>query len=314
MHETDYLNLDGRLLRVFDLVYETGSVSDAARRLGVNQSSVSHALERLRRIVGDPLFVRAGRGIAPTTRADALAGLARAILAEMERFAEGEAYDPQKDQRPFTIAANDYEVETVLRPLLSALRADAPMAPLHIVRVYSKSEWAKPLRNKELDLVLAPVLESDEADLAQQTLFQDRHMCFFDPMERSAPETLDAYCAAPHAVMSPGRFRSTEIDRRLEEMGRRRTVVLAAPSFSMLAALIKGTNIVAAMPSRLTSTLFAGFSCSPPPFQTAAFNIAQIWHIRNSASLRHRWLRDRIRACAVASAPSNKSVAQSRQL
>lgn len=297
MHETDYLGLDGRLLRVFIVVHETGSVSRAAENLGVNQSSISHALERLRRLVGDPLFVRSGRGIIPTARADALLAPARALLAGLEQFVEAESYDPLQDKGTFVIAANDYEVETILRPLLAALQDEAPNAAMQIFRAFGRADWAALLRGSEADLVLAPTLGSDESDLIQQTLFADRHLCFFDPKQRTAPKSLDDYCLARHAVMLPGRMDATEVDRTLRSLGRERRTVVAAPSFAMLATLIADTDIVATMPARLGDTLFSSFDSVAPPVETARFSIAQIWHSRNNASPRHRWLREQVRRC-----------------
>ena len=297
MYKNDYLTLDGHLLRLFVLVHETGSVSRAAENLGINQSSVSHALERLRRIVGDPLFVRSGRGIAPTVRADALLDQARSLLAGLEQFTESESYDPSVDQNALVIAANDYEVETIVRPLLRVLQQDAPRVTLHVLRAYGRGEWAALLRDKGADLVLAPTLQGNESDLVQQTLLEDRHICFFDPKLRTPPDNLDAYCAAPHAVMLPGRFQLTEVDRLLQAEGRKRHIAVAAPSFATLATLISGTDIVATMPSRLGDTIFAGFESVAPPVDTAPFSIAQIWHTRNSASPRHRWLREKVRRC-----------------
>ncbi len=295
MHKTDYLSLDGSLLRLFVLIYDLGSVSRAAEHLSINQSSASHGLERLRRITGDPLFVRSGRGITPTARADALLDSARMLLRELEQFTEPGTYNPQEDQGIFTVAANDYEAEIALQPLMKMLRKFAPGVTLRVTRAYSTQDWAALLRNNETDLVLAPTLQSGEADLVQQTLFSDRHACFFDPGHAEAPETLDAYCAASHAVMLSGQLKPTEIDRKLKAQNRERPIAITAPSFSILATMIKGTDIIATMPSRLQGTLFADFECGQSPVEIEPFSIAQIWHSRNHASPRHQWLRKCLR-------------------
>jgi len=223
----------------------------------------------------------------------------RGLLAKMERIAESDIYEPREDNGIFTIAANDYEVETIVRPLLSKLRDEAPNVTLHIVRAYSRLEWTALLRERDVDVVLAPALQSDESDLMQQSLFEDHHLCVYDPLKQSAPQTVDEYCAAPHAVMLPGHFEPTEIDRQLQELGKGRSVVVAAPSFAMLAALVRGTEIIATMPSRLIEPLFSGCASTQPPVSTKQFAIAQIWHVRNSASSRHQWLRKGVRSCAL---------------
>ena len=87
MSDLDWSDLDARLLRLLVAVVETGSVTGAAHRLGVTQSAVSHLVGKLKRIVGDALFVKSGRGIVATARAEALAIRARDLLRELELFA-----------------------------------------------------------------------------------------------------------------------------------------------------------------------------------------------------------------------------------
>ena len=296
MHKSDYLSLDGHLLRLFVLIHETGSVSRTAEQLGINQSSASHGLERLRKLMGDPLFIRSGRGIVPTARAIACIEQARSLLLQMEQIAASASYDPAQETGAFTIAANDYEVETTLKPLLSLIREKAPNARLQIVRAYSQKEWVPFLRHNEADLVLAPALESSESDLAQQTLFEDDYRCIYDPNSRKGPTTLDAFCEAPHAIMVTGRDHRTRIDHQLETLERTRKIVVVSPSFSALSSMMRGTDIIATLPTRLLDTLFSDFKGTSPPLPQPSLAIAQIWHARNSSSPRHQWLRDCLRS------------------
>src|SRR5579862_2222955 len=106
MSKIDYFELDGAALRLFLAVLEEGSVTRAATRLGLTQSAVSHALQRLRRIVRDPLFAKSGRGIVATAHARALAGRARVLLDDMKAFAAGASFDPAVAELTLTIAAN----------------------------------------------------------------------------------------------------------------------------------------------------------------------------------------------------------------
>ncbi len=122
----DYADLDGRLLKLLLAVVETGSITGAALQLGVTQSAVSHLLDKLRAITGDPLFVKSGRGIVATQRAVLLAVHARELLAGMERFALSGDFDPARWKTTFTIAANDFQRDVLLPPLMQHLaRASA---------------------------------------------------------------------------------------------------------------------------------------------------------------------------------------------
>ncbi|MBL8492512.1 MAG: LysR family transcriptional regulator, partial [Rhodocyclaceae bacterium] len=94
MNEIDYLSLDGKILRLFLAVLEEGSVTAAAQRLGLTQSAVSHGLERLRAVAGDPLFVKSGRGIVATAHAELLAEQARQLLDGMKAFSSGASFAP----------------------------------------------------------------------------------------------------------------------------------------------------------------------------------------------------------------------------
>ena len=105
MSEIDHSRLDGHLLRVLVAVVETGGITAAAQRLGVTQSAVSHLLDKLRAITGDPLFVKSGRGVVATARAERLAADARELLLALERFAASGAFDPAHWEATFTIAA-----------------------------------------------------------------------------------------------------------------------------------------------------------------------------------------------------------------
>ena len=117
MSKFDYSDLDGRLLKLLVAVVETGSITGAAHRLGVTQSAVSHLLDKLRAITGDPLFVKSGRGIVATAHAGELVAQARELLGGMERFAMSGAFDPATWATTITIAANDFQRDLLL-PLL----------------------------------------------------------------------------------------------------------------------------------------------------------------------------------------------------
>ena len=122
MSEIDHLDLDGHLLRLLLAVHEEGSITRAAQRLGVTQSAVSHLLDKLRAIVGDPLFVKSGRGIVATAHAELLAGRARVLLDDLRAFSTA-GFEPARLAACFTVAANDLQRDLLLPALLRRLRA-----------------------------------------------------------------------------------------------------------------------------------------------------------------------------------------------
>ena len=118
MNKFDHLNLDGNALTTFLTVLEEMSVSRAAERLGVTQSAVSHALDKLRAVFDDPLFVRVGRGIESTARARALRSSVEAVLDDLKSLTDHRKFDPLVEQMEFTIAANDFPIQLIFRSLL----------------------------------------------------------------------------------------------------------------------------------------------------------------------------------------------------
>lgn len=294
MNNMNELSLDGRLLQMFVAVYETSSVTEAAYRLDVTQSTVSHGLARLRKITGDPLFVASGRGIAPTPHAHVLAKQADEILIRLAQFTIAERYDPSTDEGAFAVAAYDYEIETILRPALPILRQQAPNLTLRVVRSYGQTEWVQVLRENRADLVFTLASVQVESDLNQQILLEDRYVCFFDASSRLAPNSIHAYVAALHVIVTSDGLRPCEIDMALKALGVSRKIVLEAPSFGTVATLIQKSNIVATMPSRLKDSLFSTYSFVELPFEISPLQIVQVWHNRNTTSRRHQWFRELI--------------------
>ncbi len=170
MSQFDHLDLDGHLLQLLLAVIEEGSITRAAQRLGVTQSAVSHLLDKLRAIVGDPLFVKSGRGIVPTAHAQALAARARELLDELRSFSNAAGFDPAKLSTLVTIAANDLQRDLLLPSLLRYVRAQAPGFALRVIR--SGAPTAEMLRDEHCQLVITP-RPPEGTDILQKRLFED---------------------------------------------------------------------------------------------------------------------------------------------
>ena len=186
MSHFDWLDLDARLLRLLVAVVDTGSITAAAQRLGVTQSAVSHLLDKLRGITGDALFTKSGRGIVATARALVLAERARELLADLERFAQSETFEPARWQTTFTIAANDFQRDALLPALMQRLREQAPGVTLRVIA--SDVPTPEMLRQQQCQLIISP-RPPEGTDIVQKRLFSDRYRVFYDPEMREAPKT-----------------------------------------------------------------------------------------------------------------------------
>jgi len=309
MSKFDHLDLDGHLLRLLLAVIETGSVTGAAQRLSVTQSAVSHLLDKLRAITGDPLFVKSGRGIVATARAEELAAQARSLLRQLQHFAHSAEFDPARWQTTLTIAANDFQRDLLLPALAARLRAQAPGVALRIIP--SAIPRLEMLRNDECQLVISP-RPPEGSDIVQKRLFEDQYRVFYDPAVRDAPRSEADYLAADHATVVYEPRRSLDLDQHLAARGVQRRFAIMVPAFSALPAFLRGTPLLATVPGLLARHTLTGLASCPVPIACPTLPMYLIWHVRYQQDAAHRWLREQLQAVvgpALAAAPSHGSAA-----
>jgi DNA-binding transcriptional LysR family regulator len=295
MSNFDYSDLDGRLLRLLVAVVEEGSVTGAAARLGVTQSAVSHMLDKLRAITADPLFVKSGRGIVATARAEALALQARELLASLQGFALAGTFDPARWQTVFTIAANDFQRDLLLPPLAARLRQCAPGVVLRIIP--SGVPSLDMLRNEHCQLVISP-RPPDGTDIVQKRLFEDAYRVFYDPTQRAAPASLQDYVAAEHITVVYEPHRTLDIDQWMTERQIARRFAVMVPAFSGLQSFMRGSQLLATAPGMLQATLLWGMESVPVPLPCPPMPMYLIWHRRHQLDPAHQWLRGELEAVA----------------
>lgn len=293
MSKFDYSDLDGRLLQLLVAVVEAGSVTGAAQRLGVTQSAVSHLLEKLRGITGDPLFVKSGRGIVATARAESLALQARELLATMERFCLSGEFDPARWQTTFTVAANDFQRDLLLPPLMARLRSQAPGLVLRVIS--SGIPSLEMLRHEHCQLVISP-RPPDGADILQKRLFEDDYRVFYDPAQREAPQTKAAYLAAEHITVLYEPRRALDLDQWLATRGVQRRFTVMVPGFAGLPPFIRGSHLLATAPGLLQSHLLRDLASAKVPVPCPSMPMYMIWHMRHQHDPGHRWLRAELEA------------------
>lgn len=299
----DHRDLDGRLLELLLAVLEEGSITRAAARLGVTQSAVSHLLDKLRAITGDPLFVKAGRGIVATARAEALAQPARDALEQLRQLAQPERFDPAQLRVRITIAANDMQRDLLLPALLRRLRREAPGLTLHVMP--SNVPSAEMLREQHCHLVISP-RPPDAADILQKRLFAGNYCVFYDAAMRPAPQGLDDYLASEHvSVLYHQPRRPLDIDDQLLQAGVTRRIVATVPGFAGVAAFLRGSTLLATAPTALAGGILRDFAQVPLPVDTPELPMYLIWHRRHQADPVHRWLREAL--CEVADAVSARA-------
>lgn len=292
MSKIDYLGLDGSTLKTFLAVLEEGSVSIAASRLGVSQSAVSHTLDRLRLTLGDPLFVRAGRGIQPTARAQSLRVPIESILAELRSLTYEREFDPRLEPMEITIAANDFPLELIFPTLLRELYADGINPRFQFIPAGVPS--ADLLRTSRCQMLITPA-PPEGKDIHQQRLFCSKMVCFYDAEIRKPPTTWQQFVDSKYAEVKFSEVESARMVLPEIDISALKTPTVTVPNFTALSAFIKGTELITASLSLMSQTLLKNLNSAPLPLKTKPLNIYLAWHRRDHDDPAHNWLRQRIK-------------------
>jgi len=292
MTDADHPLLDLKLLRLFDLMYTTRSVSRCAEQLGQSQPTISIWLARLRDQLGDPLFVRTGTGMQPTPRADELVHTCRDALALVRQLSTAEAaFDPATARRTFRICMTDASHATLLPELFMRIAALAPSVNLEAVRIDHST--LEKLQGGEADLALG-FLPELETGFYQQALYQQDWVCV---VRQAHPRLTDhislaQYHSEEHIGISAG-FGHQRLERSLAEHGVVRNVRVRLPGFLGLPSLILSSDLVATVPRLIAHTLVRDdrlkmLTC---PVALPGFPVKQHWHVRYHHDAGNRWLR-----------------------
>lgn len=293
---------DLNLLVVFDAVASTRSVSEAAKRLSLSQPAVSHALNRLRDLLGDRLFVRGRNGFAPTARAEAMIEPVRGILAAAGTVLAKPVFDPAASRRRFRVAASEYANLAVVPGLVKAVRRVAPEVVLDFVPVGPDTIGG--LETGDLDMCFWGTA-APPAPWRTLPLFAERLVGMVGPdhplARRLATGALgiEDYLAHPHVVVSmrdPGR---SAVDQTLDRLGRERRIAVRSQSFIANLELLDGSDLVASVPERLAPLARArGLVVFDLPLELSGFTYLLLWHPRTETDPAAIWLRQTIAAYA----------------
>lgn len=287
-------SLDLDWINVFDEVYQSGSVSKAAERLGLAQSAASTALNKLRQHFDDRLFTRTAQGMLPTPRAQELYPALREVLAQLE-IARGSrvAFDPANAQRSFRVCLTDISEVVLLPALLGHLRQAAPGVRIETEIVSTAS--ARRLEDGEVDLAVGFMPQLD-AGFYQQTLFKQNFVCLVardHPRITGARMTVKRFSAEAHAVVSSSGTGHAIVDKTIARQGIERRVVAHLSSFLGVARIVARTELLVIVPRVLGDVLATQepVKLVEPPFALPNYAVKQHWHERFHADAGNMWLR-----------------------
>ncbi|MGP6430855.1 LysR family transcriptional regulator [Pseudomonas paraglycinae] len=296
MHRmNDLRRIDLNLLVILDALLSEQHVTRAAERLHLSQPAVSHALARLRDLLGDPLLVRAGSGLVPTARALELAAPLAETLAQVQSLLAPNTFDPASARRTFRLAMSDYGAAIILPGLIRTLRTEAPGIDLQISHA-SREGMVEGLLNGDIDLA-AGVLPELPGELRSMPLFEERYVCLLDRQSLPAGGVLDlpTYLSRPHVLLEMRGSGTPEIERTLTALRERRRVAISLPHWSVAPRFISGTDLILTVASRaLNEVDDQSLIVLPPPFEIAPFTFVSAWHKRRGGDQALNWLNRRI--------------------
>ncbi len=287
--------IDLNLLRVFVQVYQDRRVSLAAEHLELSQPAVSSALNRLRAVLGDKLFVATARGMQPTPLADELAPRVAHALANLgDALANTPQFDAATSRRQFAVAMTDIGEFHFLPRLMEALSAEAPGVSIATVRNTAVNLRFE-METGKVDLALG-YLPDLASDFHRRALFAQRYVCLFrkgHALDRADAALVD-YESAEHAVVVSAGTGHGRVDELIERAGLRRRIRLRVPHFVALADVLETSDLVATVPEAFARRSVRHFALAfrPHPVELPPIEISLYWHAKSHRDPAIRWLRD----------------------
>jgi len=292
---------DLNLLTTLDVLLAEGSVARAARRMRLSPSAMSRALARLRETTGDPLLVRAGRGLVPTPRALELRARVSQLVQDGEAVLRpAEKLDLERLIRTFTLRTSEGFVETFGPDLIARVGNEAPGVRLCFVQKPDKD--SAPLRDGAVDLETGVVGDTTGPEVRAQALFRDRFVGVVRKGHTLSRGRITParYAGGRHIGVSRRGLDRGPIDDALQKLGLEREIVAIVGGFASALALARTSDLIASVPERHTEGLRAGMHSFPLPVPMPEITVSLLWHPRMDADPAHRWLRGCVRdACAV---------------
>jgi DNA-binding transcriptional LysR family regulator len=292
---------DLNLLVTLDVLLAEGSVARAARRLRLSPSAMSRALARLRETTGDPLLVRAGRGLVPTRRALELRERVSLLVQDGQAVLRPvDTLNLKQLVRTFTLRTSEGFVESFGPDLIARVNNEAPGVRLRFMQKPDRD--STPLREGTVDLETGVVGKMTGPEVRAQALFRDRFIAVVRKRHPLSEGKLTAarYGAGRHILVSRRGLEKGPIDEALESLGLQRQIVTIVGGFATALALARSSDLIATVPDRHTRALRAGMHSFPLPVSMPEITVSLLWHPRLDADPAHRWLRGCVRdACKI---------------
>lgn len=292
--------IDLNLLVAFEALLEQHSVTKAAEQLQIGQPAMSAALSRLRILFEDELFVRLGRQMQPTLKAQAIApGILAALQQIRQAITASQTFEPTSSDRTFAIASSDYSSFVLVPPLLEFSRQTAPSINLRMIG-FEKDSIGSLLEQGEIDVALG-VFPDPPRQTQWEPIFEERFVGIArqgHPALQQGTMSLETFAQLSHALTTLRRDTVGAIDKALNEQNLERRIAFTTPHMMVLPFAIASSDLVAALPRRIALSLatVCNLTIFELPVKTKPWMVSILWSTLSDQDEANRWLRDVIKA------------------
>ena len=297
--------IDLNLLVVFAALARTRHVTNAAKLVGITQPAMSHALQRLRDLFEDQLFVKSSQGMVLTPLAEKLANEVQSLTQHVDQLIYGaEEFSPKTLERTFRLRTTDLLESLVLPKLLPSLEQQAPTVQVAF-RPVGLELPRQELETGECDLALAGFFGDLPGGFYQQQLFQDQLMCAVHRDHTTARKartlSVQEFCEHRHILVAPGGTLDGAMDKTLAKLKLKRFVAVGVTGFSLGVWATNITDYILVAPSRFLKAHKERFELVlfDPPVPTLPIKVVQVWHERSHQDPAHRWFRELVKSSIV---------------
>ena len=299
-----FLNLDLNLLRIFDAVMTEQNLTRAASRLAMTQPAVSNALRRLRENLGDELLIRTAHGVKPTPRAEELWPVIRRSLSELEELVSPSVFDVSLIQATFRMAMADSTAVLLLPALVRVIEQEAPGINIRMVPLTTREPRPMLLR-ADIDVaigffpgVVAQLSAGPDTPIRHERLYTGQYVCVMRKNHPLANKdlSLDDYCSANHLLVSFSGRAHGLTDEALAHLNRSRRILLTVNQFYTAGQVVAHSDLITVLPLHLLAStgIESSLVVKPLPFVLPDVHVDMLWHVRDSRSSAHKWLRQQM--------------------
>lgn len=301
----DFHGIDLNLLAAFDALMSECNVTRAATRVGVSQPAMSAALSRLRKLLGDPLFLRSAEGLLPTPRARELAEPISQALRQLEAtLVRKPDFVPGVAKLTINLGLSDYPAFVVLPALLEALAEQAPGISVNVHAFNDRDHAVDLLDAGAIDVAIGVPPTHSDGRILTRPILRDEFVTIIASKHPAARRGMNmkTYLSLPHALASPEGQRHGLVDQALAQLGQQRTLALTLPHMFALPAIVARTGMTATVMKRVALQSPAGRELAffPPPVTLPEIVFYLIWHRRSDGHQAQKWLRTLIESIALA--------------